>query len=348
MSVSRGSGGRRRTWGVPWALFVAGALGLAVLAPAPLALGAWTTAQRNEAIRYAWETDDLTYATFMDRKADFTKAGCNRDDRRFGKCTKPWPYNTFVWTTDGCSAPIRYGAYRAIFAGPCEQHDFAYRNIGNGLSLDRSNSARRRIDKKLYIEARRACNEKYRSRWRIVNRAACLREADEMYSFFMLPAWGPPKGPENWDKPCAKGKCWPPVIEDPAPVATPTNPTPTTPVQVPTPTATTPTTTTPKPTTPPPPPRTWPETAGGVAHTWTNHTNAGGTQGPSIAAGQTVQITCRLQGFRVADGNTWWYRIAESPWSNRYYVSADAFYNNGATSGSLHGTPFVDEKVATC
>jgi surface antigen len=96
------------------------------------------------------------------------------------------------------------------------------------------------------------------------------------------------------------------------------------------------------------PPRTWSETAGGVAHTWTNYSNAGGTQGPSIAGGQTVQISCRLTGFQVADGNTWWYRIAQSPWNNSFYVSADAFYNNGQTSGSLHGTPFVDPNVAMC
>jgi hypothetical protein len=103
---------------------------------------------------------------------------------------------------------------------------------------------------------------------------------------------------------------------------------------------------------PPPPPAppapTWAETAGGVAHTWTNYTNAGGTEGPSIGGGQTVAIACKLPGFRVADGNTWWYRIAASPWNNNYYVSADAFYNNGATSGSLHGTPYVDPAVGDC
>jgi hypothetical protein len=99
---------------------------------------------------------------------------------------------------------------------------------------------------------------------------------------------------------------------------------------------------------PPQQPTTWAETTGGVAHTWTNYTNAGGTQGPSIAGGQTVAIACKLPGFRVADGNTWWYRIASSPWNGNFYVSADAFYNNGATSGSLHGTPFVDPAVANC
>ena len=97
-----------------------------------------------------------------------------------------------------------------------------------------------------------------------------------------------------------------------------------------------------------PPPSAYGETTGGVAHTWTNYQNAGGTQGPSISSNATVQITCRLTGFRVSDGNTWWYQIASSPWSNTYYVSADAFYNNGATSGSLVGTPFYDPNVPIC
>lgn len=76
--------------------------------------------------------------------------------------------------------------------------------------------------------------------------------------------------------------------------------------------------------------------------------NAGGTEGPSIPSNATVQISCKVTGFRVADGNTWWYRIASSPWNNAFYVSADAFYNNGQTSGSLVGTPFVDENVENC
>ena len=92
----------------------------------------------------------------------------------------------------------------------------------------------------------------------------------------------------------------------------------------------------------------WPETTGGIAHTWTNYTNAGGTQGPAIGSFQTVEIACAVTGFRVADGNTWWYQIASSPWNNVYYVSADAFYNNGVTSGPLAGTPFVDPAVPQC
>lgn len=126
------------------------------------------------------------------------------------------------------------------------------------------------------------------------------------------------------------------------------------PPPAPTPTPPPPTTTTPSPRTPPTttptpsPPPTYAETTGGVTHTWTNYTNAGGTEGPSIPSNTTVQIACKLAGFRVADGNTWWYRIASSPWSGAFYGSADAFYNNGQTSGSLLGTPFVDPAVANC
>lgn len=100
--------------------------------------------------------------------------------------------------------------------------------------------------------------------------------------------------------------------------------------------------------TPAPANPTYPETVGGVSHTWTNPYDAGGNEGPSIPAYNTVQIACRLPGFKVADGDTWWYRITQSPWNDQYYVSADAFYNNGQTSGSLTGTPFVDPDVPTC
>ena len=93
---------------------------------------------------------------------------------------------------------------------------------------------------------------------------------------------------------------------------------------------------------------TYTETVGGPTHTWTNYSNAGGTEGPTISTGTSVQVGCVVQGFKVADGNTNWYRIASSPWNNAYYASADAFYNNGATSGSLHGTPYVDPRVPSC
>lgn len=98
----------------------------------------------------------------------------------------------------------------------------------------------------------------------------------------------------------------------------------------------------------PPPSTTYAETVGGNTHTWTDYMNAGGNEGATISNGTTVQVSCRVQGFAVADGDTWWYRIASSPWNDTYYASADAFYNNGQTSGSLVGTPFVDTNVPTC
>jgi surface antigen len=90
------------------------------------------------------------------------------------------------------------------------------------------------------------------------------------------------------------------------------------------------------------------ETVGSNANTWTDYSNAGGTEGAQISSNSTVQIACKVTGFKVADGDTWWYRIASGPWNSNYYVSADAFYNNGQTSGSLHGTPFVDNAVPNC
>jgi hypothetical protein len=114
------------------------------------------------------------------------------------------------------------------------------------------------------------------------------------------------------------------------------------------PPTTTTTTTTSTTTGPPPGATTHPETPGGDVHTWSDYTNAGGTAGPVIGAYNTVQIACKVAGFKVADGNTWWYRIASNPWNGTFYGSADAFYNNGQTTGSLQGTPFVDPNVPNC
>lgn len=102
------------------------------------------------------------------------------------------------------------------------------------------------------------------------------------------------------------------------------------------------------PETPSPAPGVYAETVGGDTHTWTDYTDAGGTEGATIPAYTTVNVSCRIQGFAVQDGNTWWYRIASSPWSDSFYASADAFYNNGETSGPLTGTPFYDPNVRIC
>ena len=95
-------------------------------------------------------------------------------------------------------------------------------------------------------------------------------------------------------------------------------------------------------------PPTVPETAGGVTNTWADYLHAGGNQGASIPTSRTVEIECKVPGFAVSDGDTWWYRVASDPWNGLYYASADAFYNNGATSGDLIGTPQVDPAVPDC
>jgi hypothetical protein len=96
------------------------------------------------------------------------------------------------------------------------------------------------------------------------------------------------------------------------------------------------------------PSSTYPETAGGPTHTWTNYIDAGGIEGATISTDTTVRVSCRTRGFEVQDGDIWWYRIASSPWRDSFYASADAFFNNGITSGSLVGAPYVDTKVPVC
>jgi hypothetical protein len=93
---------------------------------------------------------------------------------------------------------------------------------------------------------------------------------------------------------------------------------------------------------------TYTETVGGPTHTWSDYSNAGGNEGAVIPSGTGVQVECVAQGFEVADGNTNWYLISSSPWDGAYWASSDAFYNNGATSGSLDGTPLVDPTVPAC
>lgn len=90
------------------------------------------------------------------------------------------------------------------------------------------------------------------------------------------------------------------------------------------------------------------ETAGARTSTFTDFRNAGGRMGRHIRRYQTVKVICRIKGFKVQDGDTWWYRIASSPWDGKFYASADAFYNNGRTTGSLLHTPLVDRKVRIC
>jgi hypothetical protein len=91
------------------------------------------------------------------------------------------------------------------------------------------------------------------------------------------------------------------------------------------------------------------ETTGSTVRTWTDYVTGGGTRGPDIAKQRTVQVACKLPGMRLpSNGNIWWYRISSPPWNQRYYASADAFYNNGRSTGPLKDTPFVDKLVPDC
>jgi hypothetical protein len=85
-----------------------------------------------------------------------------------------------------------------------------------------------------------------------------------------------------------------------------------------------------------------------IVSVYTDPSSGGGTKGPQINAGSTVQVSCYVIGLPVANGNRYWYRIASAPWNNAFYTSADPYYNNGATSGPLKGTPYVDPAVPAC
>lgn len=298
--------------------------------------------------RYAVETMNLTYTQYVARQSDFRAQGCTnrwpeqpQDPPTWDHCNKPPPYNSFDWTDDGCSGRDQIKAlsnvYRNLFNEPCRQHDFAYRNLGKGLTLDHTESRRAWIDNRFKAEMKSLCNNNFAQWWQAANKQVCLKEADGVYTtVHLLSDWSTYAAP----KPSAPRP-------GPAAAVAPTQPSPPAGAGATLPLEQGPTAPSGSPPAPPPPP-TYAETTGGIAHTWTNYTNAGGTEGPSIPSNATVQIACKLPGFRVADGNTWWYRIASSPWNGAFFVSADAFYNNGQTAGSLHGTPFVDPNIRDC
>jgi hypothetical protein len=100
---------------------------------------------------------------------------------------------------------------------------------------------------------------------------------------------------------------------------------------------------------PPPPPQTWSEqeTPNHPVNTFTNYHNASG-EGPAIAAGQWVQVSCKVYDPTIASVNPdgYWYRIASSPWNNSYYSPANTFMN-----GDPYGGPYThntDFNVPTC
>lgn len=95
---------------------------------------------------------------------------------------------------------------------------------------------------------------------------------------------------------------------------------------------------------PPPPPANHleQETPNHPVNTFTNYHNASG-MGPAIAAGQWVEVSCRVYDPTIASVNPdgYWYRIASSPWNNGYYSPANTFMNGDPYGGPYtHNTDF--------
>lgn len=140
---------------------------------------------RVEQTRYALETIGLPFDQFLDRKSDFWYgSNCkNRwpeapgDPPIWQGCLKPLPYNWFDWTTDGCSWTPGYLASR--FRGPCEEHDFGYRNFGKGLTLGRDETQRKFIDDRFRSEMDRVCDTM--PGWNRFQRSECRQEGRVMY-----------------------------------------------------------------------------------------------------------------------------------------------------------------------
>jgi hypothetical protein len=85
------------------------------------------------------------------------------------------------------------------------------------------------------------------------------------------------------------------------------------------------------------------ETPNHPVNTFTNYHNASG-MGPAIAAGQWVQVSCRVYDPTIASVNPdgYWYRIASLPWNNAYYAPANTFMNGDPYGGPYtHNTDFA-------
>lgn len=166
------------------ALAVAAVAMIVLLAMTSPAIASVAT-DRVEQTRYAQETVSLPYDQFLSRKFDFWYgSNCkNRwpeapgDPPIWQGCLKPLPYNWFDWTTDGCSWTPAYLAWR--FSGPCEEHDFGYRNFGKGLTLGRDETHRKWIDDRFKSEMDRVCNTLLG--WNLFQRSQCRQEGRVMY-----------------------------------------------------------------------------------------------------------------------------------------------------------------------
>lgn len=82
-------------------------------------------------------------------------------------------------------------------------------------------------------------------------------------------------------------------------------------------------------------------------NTFTNYHNASGV-GPKVAAGQWVQVSCKVYDPTIQSVNPdgYWYRIATSPWSNQYYAPANNFLNGDPPQGPYSRN--TDWSVGNC
>lgn len=96
------------------------------------------------------------------------------------------------------------------------------------------------------------------------------------------------------------------------------------------------------------PSRTWIETPFTESKTFADFVNAGYPLGAILHPGQAVQVSCRVRGFVVEDGDPWWYRLASPPWDGHYYATSDVFYNTRDTSGNPINGIVVDTRVRLC
>ena len=144
------------------------------------------TADRREQLRYAKETVEFGNAQFMARKTDFLRSGCaDLDSVSKGECKKPSPYDKFDWDSDGCSI-VPFSSWKKLFDPACQQHDFGYRNFGNGLVLGRDEGTRRWIDDRFRVEMKAICNYRFSDWLQYANLQACFKEADIMHAFVRL------------------------------------------------------------------------------------------------------------------------------------------------------------------
>jgi hypothetical protein len=92
----------------------------------------------------------------------------------------------FDWSSDGCSRTP--ASWARVFALACRQHDFGYRNLGNGLRLQRTEPTRRFLDERLLAESRRICSQRAPG----AGRAVCDVRAQAMYVAVRVfgPRWG--------------------------------------------------------------------------------------------------------------------------------------------------------------